>query len=88
MFCDELFSQVPKSVASKIWMSLCKISRIGQYLGHLKGYEGQILCMDTPSTKLLIFIFVAMRNRLPWQQRDISISQLSEGVEGPDLVKR
>ena len=24
--------------------------------------------------------------QLPWQQRDISISQLSEGVEGPDLV--
>ena len=31
-------------------------------------------------------IFIAMGNRLPWQQRDISISQLSEGVEGPDLV--
>ena len=26
--------------------------------------------------------FVAMGNRLPWQQRDISISQLSEDVEG------
>ena len=25
-------------------------------------------------------------NRLPWQQGDISISQLSEGLEGPDLV--
>ena len=60
--------------------------RIGQYLGHLKVYEGQILCMDTPSTKLLIFIFVAKGNRLPWQQRNISISQLSEGVEGPDLA--
>ena len=59
---------------------------LGKYLGHLKGYEGQILCMDTPSTKLLIVIFVAMGNRLPWQQTDISISQLSEGAEGPDLV--
>ena len=56
------------------------MSRIGQYLGHLNGYEGQILCMDTRSTKLLIFIFVAMGNRLPWQLRNISISQLSEGV--------
>ena len=62
------------------------MNRIGQYLGHLKGHEGQILCMDTPSTKLLIVIFVAMGNRLPWQERDISISQLSEGVESPDLV--
>ena len=32
------------------------------------------------------FNFFAMGNMLPWQQRDISISQLSEGVEGPDLV--
>ena len=29
---------------------------------------------------------LAMGNKSPWQQRDISISQLSEGVEGPDLV--
>ena len=36
--------------------------------------------------KLLIVIFVAMGNRLPWQQRDISMYQLSEGVEGPGLV--
>ena len=28
----------------------------------------------------------AMENRLLWQQRDISISQLPEGVAGPDLV--
>ena len=62
------------------------MSRIGEYLGHLKAYDGQILCMDTPSTKLLIVIFAAMRNRLPWQQRDISISQLSEGPEGPDFL--
>ena len=62
------------------------MSRIGQYLGRLKGYEGQTLCMDTPSTKLVIAIFVTTGNRLPWQQRDISISQLSEGVESPDLV--
>ena len=61
------------------------MSRTGQYLSHLKAYDGQILCMNTPSTRLLIVIFVAMRNRLPWQQRDISISQLSEGVEGPDF---
>ena len=27
-----------------------------------------------------------MGNRLPWQQRDFSIFQLSEGVEGPDLA--
>ena len=33
----------------------------------------------------MIVIFVAMRNRLPWQQRDIPISQLSEGTEGPDF---
>ena len=33
-----------------------------------------------------LHISVAMGNRLPWQQRYISISQLSEGVEGPDLV--
>ena len=31
--------------------------------------------------------FVAMGNRLPWQQTDISISQLSDGVESPDLVQ-
>ena len=30
----------------------------------------------------------AMGSRLPWQQRDISIPQLSEGVEDPDLVQR
>ena len=65
---------------------MCKMRRIGQYLGHLKGYEDQILCMDTPSTKLVIVIFVARGNRLPWQQKDISISQLSEGVESPDLI--
>ena len=29
---------------------------------------------------------VAMGNRLPWQQKDLSVSQLSEGVEDPDLV--
>ena len=33
-----------------------------------------------------LHISVAMGNRLPWQQRDTSISQLSEGVEGSDLV--
>ena len=33
-----------------------------------------------------LHIFVGMGNRLPWQQKDISISLLSEGVEGPDLV--
>ena len=33
-----------------------------------------------------LHISFAMGNRLPWQQRDISIPQLSEGVEGPDLV--
>ena len=32
--------------------------------------------------------FVAMGNRLPWQRRDISISQLSEGVQCLDLVQR
>ena len=53
----------------------------------MKGYESSILCMHTSRTKLLIVIFVAMENSLPWQQRDISISQLSEGVEGPDLIK-
>ena len=30
--------------------------------------------------------FCCYGNRLPWQQRDISISQLSEGVKVPDLV--
>ena len=29
------------------------MSRIGQYLSHLKAYDGQILCMDTPWTKLI-----------------------------------
>ena len=29
-----------------------------------------------------------MGNSLPWQQRDTSISQMPEGVEGPDLVQR
>ena len=33
-----------------------------------------------------LHIFVAMGNRLAWQQRDIAISQLSEGVVGPDLA--
>ena len=33
-----------------------------------------------------LHISFAMGNRLPWQQSNISISQLSEGVEGPDLV--
>ena len=33
-----------------------------------------------------LHVSFAMGNRLPWQQSDISISQLSEGVEGPDLV--
>ena len=33
-----------------------------------------------------LHISIAMGNRLLWQQRDISISQLSEGVESPDLV--
>ena len=33
-----------------------------------------------------LHISFAMGNRLPWQQREISISQLPEGVEGPDLV--
>ena len=30
--------------------------------------------------------FPCYGNRSPWQQRDISISQLYEGVEGPHLV--
>ena len=33
-----------------------------------------------------LYISVAMGNRLPWQQRDAPISQLSEGAEVPDLV--
>ena len=37
-------------------------------------------------TNFVIVIFVAMGNRLPWKQRDISISQLSEGIESPNLV--
>ena len=78
--------RIQKAWHKKIWMKLCKMSRISQYLSHLKAYDGQILCMNTPLTKLLIVIFVAMRNRLPWQQRDISISQLSEGVEEPDFL--
>ena len=53
----------------------------------MTAYEGQILCMDTLRTKLSTAVFVAM-GKLPWQQRGISISQLSEGVEGPHLVQR
>ena len=44
---------------------------------------------DKKFRRHLLFIpsyFLAMGNRLPWQRRDISIHQLSEGVEGPDLV--
>ena len=41
---------------------------------------------DKKFSRQLLFISFAMGNRLPWQQNDISISQLSEGVEGPDLV--
>ena len=36
--------------------------------------------------QIMIVIIVAIGNRLPWQQRDISISQLSEGIEGSDLI--
>ena len=39
-----------------------------------------------PLIRSLVHISFAMGNRLPWQQRNISISQLAEGVEGPDLV--
>ena len=45
--------------------------------------------IDKKFSRQLPFIhsyFHCYGNRLPWQQRDISISQLSEGVEGPDLV--
>ena len=44
---------------------------------------------DKKFRRQLLFIlsyFLCYGNRLPWQQSDISISQLSEGVEGPDLV--
>ena len=41
------------------------------------------LADNVPSYLCISF---AMGNRLPWQQRDISIPQLSEGVEGPDFV--
>ena len=41
-----------------------------------------------PSYLHLVHISFAMGNRLPWQPRDISISQLPEGVEGSDLVQR
>ena len=58
------------------------MSRIGQYLGHLNAHEVQTLYMDTLHTKLPTVLFVAMENGLPWQQMDISISQLSEG---PDI---
>ena len=55
-----------------------------------KSHHINILYMtDKKFGRQLPFIpsyFVAMGNRLPWQQRDISISQLSEGVEGSDLV--
>ena len=47
-YCDELISPVPKTIASKIWMKICRMSRIGQYLSHLKAHDGQILCIDTP----------------------------------------
>ena len=33
-----------------------------------------------------LHISLTTGHRLPWQQRDISISQLSKGVEGQDLV--
>ena len=55
----------------KVGKGLCKMSKIGQYPSHLKAYDGQILCMNTASILLLIAVFVAMRNRLPWQQKDI-----------------
>ena len=63
------------------------MSGTGQYFGDLKLYEGQILSMNTPHTKLPNVVFVAMKNTLSWQQMSISVSQLSGGVEGPDLVK-
>ena len=75
-----------KVLHPKFGLILCKMSRIGQYLGHLKEYEGQILYTDTLHTKLPTVIFVALENRLTWQQMSISISQLFEGVEGLDLV--
>ena len=62
------------------------MSRIGHYLGHLKAYKGQILYMDTLCTKLPTVVFVVVEKGLPWQQRSISISQLSKGIGGPDLV--
>ena len=41
---------------------------------------------DKKFSRQLPLISFAMGNRSNWQQSDISISQLSEGVEGPDLV--
>ena len=74
--------QALKSVASKIWMNIMfnYMSRIGQHLGHLDAYKVQILYMDTLYTKEPIVIIVAIENRLPWQQRGISISKVSKGV--------
>ena len=56
------------------------MSKTGQYLGHLKAYKD-------PHTKLPTVIFVAREKRLPWQQRSLSISRLSEDIEGQDLAQ-
>ena len=58
---------------------LFNMSRINQYLGYVKRYEDQILCMDNPHTELLTGIFVGLRNMLPWQLREFSYQVLFEG---------
>ena len=54
-----------------------KLQKIPPYQYPLHDRQ-EILADNFPS---YLHNFVAMENRLPWQQRDISKSQLSEGVD-------
>ena len=70
-------------------------AEIDHQLGLLKVKEGnlrgtlivaRIKIQNLHHINIYLHVSFAMGNRLPWQQGDISISQLSEGAEDPDLM--
>ena len=63
------------------------MSRIGQYLSHLKAYDGKIISIHEHSMNQTIHCyFRCYEKQVTMAKERYSISQLSKGVEGPDFL--